>query len=106
MTPVNYNIIGASQAKNHCTYVSIYYVCMYIEKHRPHEINEDSLQTINCLVKLAGVSTRCSSHPQGKSEARCENAGVLIGVAPALMHPCRSMQRPRAPAKLVLEPAS
>ena len=36
---------------------------------------------LNCSVKLADVSTRCSSHPQRKSEARCENAGVLIGVA-------------------------
>ena len=28
-------------------------------------------------VQLADVSTRCSSHPQGKSEARCENDGDL-----------------------------
>ena len=28
-------------------------------------------------VQLADVSTRCSSHPQGVSEARCENAGAL-----------------------------
>ena len=28
-------------------------------------------------VQLADVSTRCSSHPQGKSEARCENDGNL-----------------------------
>ena len=48
---------------------------------------------LNCSVKLADVSTRCSSHPQGKSEARCENAGVLIDVAPALACPCGSMQR-------------
>ena len=26
-------------------------------------------------VQLADVSTRCSSHPQGKSEARCEIDG-------------------------------
>ena len=28
-------------------------------------------------VQLADVSTRCSSHPQGKSEARCEIDGNL-----------------------------
>ena len=28
-------------------------------------------------VQLADVSTRGSSHPQGISEARCENAGAL-----------------------------
>ena len=31
-------------------------------------------------VQLADVSTRCSSHPQGKSEARCENDGNFIGL--------------------------
>ena len=31
----------------------------------------------NCLVKHADVSTRCSSHPQGKSEARCEKLVLL-----------------------------
>ena len=48
---------------------------------------------LNCLVKLADISTRCSCHPQGNSEARCENAGVLIGVVTALAHPCGSVQR-------------
>ena len=28
-------------------------------------------------VQLANVSTRCSSHSKGKSEARCENDGNL-----------------------------
>ena len=28
-------------------------------------------------VQLADVLTRCSSHPQGKSEVRCENDGNL-----------------------------
>ena len=28
-------------------------------------------------VQLADVSTRCSSHPQGISEARCENVGAF-----------------------------
>ena len=27
-------------------------------------------------VQLADVSTRCSSHPQGKSEARCEMMAI------------------------------
>ena len=27
-------------------------------------------------VQLADVSTRCSSHPQGKSEARCEMMSI------------------------------
>ena len=29
-------------------------------------------------VQLTDVSTRCSSHPQGISEARCENAGAWM----------------------------
>ena len=28
-------------------------------------------------VQLADVLTRCSSHPQGKSETKCENDGNL-----------------------------
>ena len=32
---------------------------------------------LNCLVKLADVLTRCSSRPQGKSEARCEMLVLL-----------------------------
>ena len=32
---------------------------------------------LNCSVKLANISTRCSSHPQGKSEARCEKLMLL-----------------------------
>ena len=45
-------------------------------------------------VQLADVSTRCSSHPQGKSEARCEIDGnffyflFFIGVAPELARAC------------------
>ena len=39
-------------------------------------------------VQLANVSTRCSSHPQGKSEARCENYGNFIGAAPELACAC------------------
>ena len=38
-----------------------------------HKINEDSLYgKLNCLVKLANVLTRCCSHSQGKSEAKCK----------------------------------
>ena len=48
---------------------------------------------LNCSVKLADVSTRCSSHPQGKSEVRCEKGGALIGVATALARPCGWVQR-------------
>ena len=32
---------------------------------------------LNCSVKLADVTTRCSSHPQGESEARCEKPVFL-----------------------------
>ena len=37
-------------------------------------------------VQLADVSTRCSSHPQGKSEVRCENDGNfnLVGYGIAI----------------------
>ena len=48
---------------------------------------------LNCSVKLADVSIRCSSHPQGKSEARCKKGGTLIGVAAALARPCGRVQR-------------
>ena len=49
--------------------------------------------SLNCSVKLADVSTRCSSHPHGKSEVRCEKGGALIGVATALACPCGWVQR-------------
>ena len=40
--------------------------------------NEDSfVDNLMLGVQVADVSTRCSSHPQGKSEARCENDGNL-----------------------------
>ena len=40
--------------------------------------NEDSfVDNLMLGVQLADISTRCSSHPQGKSEARCENDGNL-----------------------------
>ncbi len=50
-----------------------------------------SADNLTRSVKLANVSTRCSSHPQGKSEVRCEKAGVFIGVAHTLTHSCSSM---------------
>ena len=43
--------------------------------------------------KSEPLSTRCSSHPQGKSEARCEKGGALIGVATALARPCGWVQK-------------
>ena len=44
-------------------------------------------------VQLADVSTRFSSHPQGKSEVRCEIDGNFIGVAPELARACDPVQR-------------
>ena len=51
-----------------------------------HEILQTKILRgqFNYLVKLVDISTRCSSHLQGKSEVRCENAGVIIGIAPAV----------------------
>ena len=49
----------------------------------------------NCSLKLADVSTRCSIHPQGKSEARCEKGGALIGVATALARRVQRVERRR-----------
>ena len=51
-----------------------------------HEYTKTLFGQLNCLVKLADISTRCSSHSQGKSEARCEKGGALIGVATVLAH--------------------
>ena len=40
--------------------------------------NEDSfVDNLMLSVQLADISTRCSSHPLGKSEARCKNDGNL-----------------------------
>ena len=38
------------------------------------EILRDNLMF---CVQLVDVYTKCSSHSQGKSEARCDNAGAL-----------------------------
>ena len=46
--------------------------------HNKYRNNEDSfMDNLMLGVQLADLSTRCSSHPQGKSEARCENDGNL-----------------------------
>ena len=37
-------------------------------------------------IQLADVSTRCSSHPQGKGEARCQNLEAFIGAKPVYAH--------------------
>ena len=47
--------------------VNLFSVC----KQLLCEISGDCGQ-VNCLVKLADVSTICSSHPQGKSKRKCE----------------------------------
>ena len=40
--------------------------------------NEDSfMDNLMLDVQLADISTRCSSHPQGKNEARCKNDSNL-----------------------------
>ena len=44
-----------------------------------HEQTKILFGQFNCSVKLADVSTRCSSYPQGKCEARCKKGGALIG---------------------------
>ena len=50
-----------------CTRLSPFFAC-----------NVEKLgKSLGTRLQLADVSTRCSSHPQGKSEARCENAGNL-----------------------------
>ena len=46
-------------------------VSMMIRKRR------FSVDNLVIGVQLADVSTRCSSHLQGKGEARCENAEAL-----------------------------
>ena len=53
-------------------------VAVAVEKQRTFFV--DNFKLINMLmigVQLADVLARCSSHPQGKSEARCENDGNL-----------------------------
>ena len=52
--------------------VTSFSVAVAVEKQRRFFVDNLMLG-----VQLADVSTRCSSHPQGKSEARCENAGYL-----------------------------
>ena len=44
--------------------------------------------TAQCNLPTFRLHCRCSSHPQGKSEVRCEIDGNFIGVAPVLVCPC------------------
>ena len=56
-------------------YILCYKVYLNLSLYRN---NEDSfVDNLMLGVQLADVSTRCSSHPQGKSEARCEIDGNL-----------------------------
>ena len=65
------------------------------------EISEDSLWTTQCSVlQLADVSTRCCSHPQCKSEARCEDDGNLIGTVLGYVHTCGLVHRLGANASI------
>ena len=60
--------------------ISTLLVCMIFWNQHPYlyRNNEDSfVDNLMLGVQLADVSTRCSSHPQGKSEARCEIDGNL-----------------------------
>ena len=59
--PCDYMVVGPSHTYNNIQYYDIILSCNL------HEQNEDSFRTTNCSVKFADVSTRCSSHPQGKS---------------------------------------
>ena len=52
--------------------VTSFSVAVAVEKQRRFFVDNLMLG-----VQVADVSTRCSSHPQGKSEARCENDGNL-----------------------------
>ena len=52
-------------------------------------------------VQLADVLTRCSSHPQGKSEARYEKCWCSIGVAAVLVRPCSLVQRSNTCADVI-----
>ena len=63
---------GAQSSNSISANISGYTVMTFLYRN-----NEDSLNNLMYGVQLADVSTRCSSHPQGISEARCENAGAL-----------------------------
>ena len=57
---------------DYCNKVTLLPVAVAVEKQQRFFVDNLMLG-----VQLADVSTRCSSHPQGKSEARCENDGNL-----------------------------
>ena len=50
-----------------------------IHAHQKYVMNKTKILCgqLNCSIKLADVLTRCSSHPQGKSEARYEKLVLL-----------------------------
>ena len=52
--------------------VALFSVAVAVEKQRRFFVDN-----LMFGVQLADVLTRCSSHPQGKSEAMCENDGNL-----------------------------
>ena len=52
--------------------ISSFSVAVAVQKQRRFFVDNLMLG-----VQFADVSTRCSSHPQGKSETRCENDGNL-----------------------------
>ena len=57
---------------------------------------------LNCSVKLADVLTRCSSHPQGKSEVRCEKGWCSYRRGYCARTPMRLGAEGGAPARLAL----
>ena len=48
-----------------------------LQSHQYRNNKDSFVDNLMLGVQLADVSTRCSSHPQGKSEARCEIDGNL-----------------------------
>ena len=54
-----------------------FFIALYITIHETIKKRRFSVDNLVIGVKLADVSTRCSSHLQGKGEARCENAEAL-----------------------------
>ena len=53
------------------------HLCNHVKNHWCIETTDSFVDNLMLGVQVADVSTRCSSHPRGKSEARCENDGNL-----------------------------
>ena len=53
-----------------------------------HSLENQRRFLVDNLMLGVQLANRCSSHCQGKSEARCESAWQFIGVAPELAHAC------------------